>query len=153
MPRAREAFGNWSVLNASLDPKAGSIIVVEPDGSLRESLVDWLRSTVAEYTILEAATKEQAAVVAQSESPAMIVVDIACPCMDGKEIVREIKRAVPKAAVVALTMCDDRGYCDQLSSAGADESVLIWESQAQLPLVIKAMLVRDSQEQDRVEDR
>ena len=134
-------------MNASLDPKAGSIIVVEPDGSLRESLVDWLRSTVAEYTILEAATKEQAAVVAQSESPAMIVVDIACPCMDGKEIVREIKRAVPKAAVVALTMCDQHGYCDELMSAGASDSILIWETHAKLPPAIKELLATTHGEQ------
>jgi DNA-binding NarL/FixJ family response regulator len=82
----------------------------------------------------------------------MIVVDISCPYIDGEETVREIKRAVPWAAVVALTMCDDRGYCDQLLSAGADESMLIWESRAELPFMIRAILARDSQMQERNKD-
>jgi len=151
VPRGRDPAGNCSVLNASLNCRPGSILVVEADSTLRRSLVEWLRSAVAEYTILEAATKEQAAIVAQSESPSMIVVDIACPCTDGEETVREIKRAAPWATVVALTMCDDRGYCDQLLSAGADESVLIWESRAELPLMIKARLARDGHEQDSQE--
>jgi DNA-binding NarL/FixJ family response regulator len=122
---------------------------VEDDSALRRSLVNWLRGVMAEYTILEAATKEQAAVVAQSESPRMIVVDIACPGLDGKEIVRSIKTAAPWAAVVALTMCDHSAYCDELTSAGASDSILIWETHGRLPAAIRQLLDAGSGEQAR----
>jgi DNA-binding NarL/FixJ family response regulator len=94
---------------------------------------------MAEYAILEAATQEQAAIVAQSESPRVIVIDVACPCLDGQAMIRSIKRAAPWAAIVALTMCDHATYRNGLTSAGADHSLLIWDIYADLPRTLRRL--------------
>lgn len=129
----------WPVVKSSGRYEPVSILLVEPDGALRKSLVNWLRGAMKECRVLEAATKEQAAIVAQAESPRTIVVDIAYPCLDGKETVRSIKTAAPWAAVVALTMCSNATYRECLASAGATESLLIWNTYRELPSVLRTV--------------
>lgn len=137
----------WPILKSSGRDEPVSILLVEPDGALRKSLVNWLRGAMKECRVLEAATKEQAAIVAQAESPRTIVVDIAYPCLDGKETVRSIKTAAPWAEVVALTMCEHKAYRDGLTSAGASDSILIWETRTKLPAAIRQLLDTQNGEQ------
>lgn len=109
-----------------------SILVVETDDIIRKSLREWLEGVVPGWRISEAGCKEEAIALAQGEWPKMILVDIADPNQDGVETVREIKAAAPWAAVVALAMHDHKAYRDDLISAGASASLLIWKIRAEL---------------------
>jgi len=116
------------------------ILFVEPDSTLRSVLGKWLREVMPECTVLEAGTYQQAAVVAERTSPHVVVVDIAQPDVDGKEIVQGIRRAALPAAVVALTMYDHKAYCQELEAAGANDCMLIWEMRAKLPTRIARLV-------------
>jgi DNA-binding NarL/FixJ family response regulator len=56
--------------------------------------------------------------------PAVAVVDISMPEMNGLAAAREIRRIAPETAVVALTRYDDEAYLQELMAAGASGYVL-----------------------------
>ncbi len=51
--------------------------------------------------------------------PAVAVIDIAMPDMNGLTVAREIRRDAPHTAIVALTRYDDEAYVQELMAAGA----------------------------------
>lgn len=120
-----------------------SILILETDDVIRESLREWLQAVVPGWRIIEAGSTEEAIAVAQAEWPRIILVDIADPYEDGVEIVREIKGAAPWAAVVALAVYDDEGYRDDLAAAGASASVLIWRIRSDLVSALKEALANE----------
>jgi len=133
----------WSASEAAQPRRPVCVLFVEPDRTLRSVLGKWLREVMPEYTVLAAETYQQAD-VAKLTSPHVVVVDIAQPDVDGKEIVEGIKRAAPQAAVVALTMYDHKDYCRDLEAAGANDSMLIWEMRAKLPARITRVAAGES---------
>jgi CheY-like chemotaxis protein len=75
----------------------------------------------AGYTVLIAADGLQAVEVALSERPAMILMDVAMPGIDGIEAMRRIKAEVPDQPIViasAHSMASDR---ERFLAAGADD--------------------------------
>jgi len=75
----------------------------------------------AGYTVLIAADGLQAVEVALRERPAMILMDVAMPGIDGIEAMRRIKTEVPDQAIViasAHSMASDR---ERFLAAGADD--------------------------------
>ncbi|MGD2144424.1 MAG: hypothetical protein PVF54_08110 [Anaerolineae bacterium] len=129
-----------SVPQAPAPHTTKTIVLVEPDDAIRGSLLDWLRGAMPELCIAGAATADEAVTMARAESPCIIVVDIADPNAKGEEILESIKGGAPAADVVALTMCDHNAYRDGLKSAGACDSVLIWETRVKLPAAIRQLL-------------
>lgn len=117
------------------------MLVMEPDDAIRRSLCEWLRGQEPGWSISEATSKEQAIALAEAQSPRMILVDIADPRMDGLTTIREIKDATPASSVVALVMRDDETYLDDLRSAGASTSLLIWRIHTELMPTIRRLLV------------
>jgi two-component system cell cycle response regulator DivK len=81
--------------------------------------------TGAGYTPLEASDGHEALDIAQRERPAVILMDLALPRMDGWEATRRIKAdpqlcAIPVLAVTALTMESDER---RARAAGVDEYI------------------------------
>jgi CheY-like chemotaxis protein len=75
----------------------------------------------AGYTVLIAADGLQAVEVALSQRPAMILMDVAMPGIDGIEAMRRIKAAMPNQPIViasAHSMASDR---ERFLAAGADD--------------------------------
>jgi len=75
----------------------------------------------AGYTVLIAADGLQAVEVALRERPAMILMDVAMPGIDGIEAMRRIKTEVPEQPIViasAHSMASDR---ERFLAAGADD--------------------------------
>ena len=75
----------------------------------------------AGYTVLIAADGLQAVDVALSTRPAMILMDVAMPGIDGIEAMRRIKAEIPKQPIViasAHSMASDR---ERFLAAGADD--------------------------------
>lgn len=117
-----------------------SILLVETDDVIRESLREWLQAVVPGWRTIEAGSTEEAIAVAQAEWPRLILVDIADPYENGIEIIGKIKEAAPWAAVVTLAMHDDEEYRDDLAAAGASASVLIWRIRSDLVSALKEAL-------------
>jgi CheY-like chemotaxis protein len=75
----------------------------------------------AGYTVLIAADGLQAVEVALSQRPAMILMDVAMPGIDGIEAMRRIKAEMPEQPIViasAHSMASDR---ERFLAAGADD--------------------------------
>ena len=75
----------------------------------------------AGYTVLIASDGLQAVEVALSQRPAMILMDVAMPGIDGIEAMRRIKAEIPNQPIViasAHSMASDR---ERFLAAGADD--------------------------------
>jgi len=67
----------------------------------------------------EAATGREAIQMAEELGPAVVLMDISLPDMDGFKATQEIKRRHPGVAVLALTMYDDEAHFLRMISKGA----------------------------------
>ncbi len=72
------------------------------------------------YSICEACNGAQAVVTARAESPALVLMDIQMPGMDGLEATRRIKGAADAPLIVALTAKVMSGDREAILSAGCD---------------------------------
>jgi two-component system, cell cycle response regulator DivK len=96
------------------------ILIVEDNEKNRKLVRDVLR--FKGYRTIEAETAETGLALAQAESPALILMDIQLPGIDGIEALRRIRanettRAIPIIAVTASAMDRDR---QQIMAAGFD---------------------------------
>lgn len=99
------------------------VLVVEDDLDNRWVTVRML--TGAGYTPLEAGDGYEAIEIAKREKPALILMDLALPRLDGWEATRRIKadptlRSIPVLALTALAMDGDE---QRARAAGVDEYV------------------------------
>jgi len=69
--------------------------------------------------VAEAGDGEEAVLLAGSERPHVVVMDVAMPRLDGIEATRRIKARYPSMAVLVLTAYDDDQYVFALLEAGA----------------------------------
>jgi CheY-like chemotaxis protein len=109
MPDASAAGGNSSI----------SVLVAD-DNDVAQRLCRRVLEK-AGYTVLIAADGLQAVEVALSERPAMILMDVAMPGIDGIEAMRRIKAEMPDQPIViasAHSMASDR---ERFLAAGADD--------------------------------
>lgn len=89
----------------------GKVLVVEDNQDSRELVVKIL--TNRGYTVIEAVDGEDALMKAAEEMPALILMDISLPKLDGYEVTRRLKamedfRDVPVIALTAHAMKGDR---------------------------------------------
>jgi CheY-like chemotaxis protein len=91
----------------------GPILLIEDDpdirGLLRRRLAQW------PYEVVEAASGELALELAQARRPALVVLDIVLPGIDGWEVLRRL-RGDPELAdvpVVVVSIVDDPGEDDR----------------------------------------
>jgi two-component system response regulator NreC len=75
---------------------------------------------------------------AASARPDVVVMDVSMPGMNGLTATRELKRACPAVAVVALTRHDDAAYVQELLGAGASGYVLKRSPSSELLAAIRA---------------
>jgi two-component system, cell cycle response regulator DivK len=73
------------------------------------------------YLVLLAADGEQAVAMARSEEPALILMDMSLPVMDGWEATRRIKSAGCPAPIIALTAHAMAGDEQRAKEAGCDD--------------------------------
>jgi CheY-like chemotaxis protein len=107
------------------------ILVVDDAAYNREVLVQNLED---EYEMLEAADGVAAVVIARTELPDLILMDLSLPGIDGWEAVRLVRRDpatawIPIVAVTAHAMAGDKARalatgCDDYLSKPVDEELL-----------------------------
>lgn len=81
------------------------ILVVEDDDAIRESLVDLLQFTG--HRVLAAANGAEALVLADRETPSLVLTDMWMPVMDGWEFVAALRRRGWDVPVLVMTAARD----------------------------------------------
>ena len=99
------------------------ILVIEDQEDNRRILRDLLTS--AGYEVLEARTGEAGVLAAEAERPALILMDIQLPGLDGYEATRRIKAnpALPPIPIIAVTSYALSGDEVKAREAGCDAYV------------------------------
>jgi CheY-like chemotaxis protein len=95
------------------------ILLVEDNDMNRDMLSR--RLTRKGYHVACALDGAQAVAMAQSESPALILMDMSLPVLDGWEATRRIKAAVPSVPIIALTAHAMAGDEQKAREAGCDD--------------------------------
>ena len=108
---------------------------------------DLLEATDNLEVVAEAATAEQAIELVRELEPAMVLMDIWMPGMDGMAAVREIKARVPETVVVLTSTIHPGELPLRPEDLGAD--AVIWKSDLQPALLDDLWLrSRDSSDHD-----
>lgn len=95
------------------------VMLVDDHAVVRVGLRMMLESEDDVEICCEAASASEAILQAAKDKPDVILMDIGLPDMTGIEATREIKRAYPEIAVVALTIHEDEEYFFKMLDAGA----------------------------------
>jgi DNA-binding response OmpR family regulator len=104
--------------------EAGRVLVAEDDGVTRK-LVRLLLERDG-YTVLEAATGRQAVEVAVREHPALVVMDLNMPEMNGYDAISHLRRVPALSAMPVLVLTSEEGPEVErtVMRLGADDYVL-----------------------------
>jgi DNA-binding NarL/FixJ family response regulator len=89
--------------------------------------------------VAEAATGKEAIREAALHRPDVVVMDLQMPDLNGIEATRELRRVVPSAAVLVLTMFDDDDWVFAAMRAGARGYVLKGAEQQEIARAIMAV--------------
>lgn len=113
---------DWTVVNtmsSNPEPAPCTVLVVEDDQGVRESLAMVLE--YQGYDVVQAVTGEEGLSLAAECSPALIVLDLNLPGIDGVEVCRRVRDTGRAVAILMLTARDQVGERVRGLDAGADD--------------------------------
>jgi DNA-binding NarL/FixJ family response regulator len=96
-----------------------TVLLAEDHTVVREGLKTLLEAEGDIEVIGEAENGRQAVELARKLGPAVVVMDIAMPLLNGLEATRQILKAVPGAKVLILSARSDDAYVEQVTALGA----------------------------------
>jgi DNA-binding NarL/FixJ family response regulator len=96
-----------------------TVLLVEDHQIVREGFRLLLKHEPDIEVVGEAATGRQAVQLARKLRPAVIVMDIAMPLLNGLEATRQIRANFPDTKVLILSAYNDEAYVKQMSELGA----------------------------------
>ena len=96
-----------------------TILLAEDHTVVREGLRKLLATEADLEVIGEAQTGRQAVALARKLRPAVIVMDIAMPLLNGLEATRQVRKALPETKVLILSAHNDDAYVEQAIAFGA----------------------------------
>ena len=115
------------------------ILLADDHTVMRRGLRLLLESQPDFSVVAEAADGRQAVEQAEASQPDVAVLDIAMPNLSGIEAAQRITAALPRAAVVILSMHSDEGYVLRALKAGAKGYLLKDSAEGDLIQAIKAV--------------
>jgi DNA-binding response OmpR family regulator len=121
--------------------KPASILIVEDERTLNEAYQIILRT--AGYDVMSAYNGKEALRVAAEKDPALILLDLRMPHMDGLHFLREydIKQHHPKVKVIVFTNYDTQKDIDEMYQRGVDRYIVkAWASPKELLKIVKDTL-------------
>lgn len=96
-----------------------TVLLADDHMVVREGLRKLLESENDIEVVGEASTGRQAVEMAKKLRPAVIVMDIAMPILNGVEATRQIRLALPETRVLILSAHSDDAYVERVTSLGA----------------------------------
>ena len=107
-------------MNAKSPTSKATILIVEDEQALNEAYQTILRK--AGYTVQVAFDGQEALEVADMEEPAIILLDLRMPRMDGIEFLRNynLRQEHPNVKVIVFSNYDMQKEIDEAYSLGAD---------------------------------
>ncbi len=99
----------------------GTILIVDDDASVRRALHAALQNLG--FSTSEASGGEEALMLARTAPYDVVLLDINMPGMDGLESCRQLRRLLPRIAILMLTVRDSEDDKVQALEAGADDYV------------------------------
>src|SRR3984885_6474257 len=124
MPFSPVPSNNVTERPSSYSPNTASrgvILIVDDDASVRRALHTTLQTLG--FSTSEASGGEEALVLARTASFDVVLLDINMPGMDGLESCRQLRRLLPRIAILMLTVRDSEDDKVQALEAGADDYV------------------------------
>jgi CheY-like chemotaxis protein len=96
-----------------------TILIVEDHDELRETLVEWLKNVFSDCTFMVAGSGEKAIELAEAHQPAIVLMDIQLPGINGIEAIRRIKKISPQTQALILSVMNVSAYKEEAMAAGA----------------------------------
>src|SRR5512137_1235777 len=106
-------------MKRAIAEKRVTVLLAEDHTVVREGLRTLLEAEGDITVVGEAETGRQAVALTKKLRPAVVVMDIAMPLLNGLEATRQILNAVPGAKVLILSAHSDEAYIDQVIALGA----------------------------------
>jgi len=107
-----------------MSPDPVQVLLADDHPIYREGLAGLLGATTDLVVVGEAGTGRQAAELAASLTPDVVILDLNMPELNGVDAARQIVGTAPHTAVLILTMYDDDALVFQAMQAGARGYVL-----------------------------
>jgi DNA-binding NarL/FixJ family response regulator len=124
-----------------------SLLLIEENGMVLESLRDWLSMTFPDVRLIETTDHSNGIFLNRSESPDVVLMDISSLGRSGVESVRAMKAVRPAAAIFALVSLDHEAYRQSVVRAGAEGCACIWRLRRELlPRLRKCLLCETTDE-------
>ncbi|MFA7159177.1 MAG: response regulator transcription factor [Kiritimatiellia bacterium] len=95
-----------------------AVLLADDHTVVREGLRKLLEAECDIDVVGEASTGRQAVDMAKKLRPAVVVMDIAMPLLNGLEAARQIRQAVPEAKVLILSAHCDEAYVERVTALG-----------------------------------
>ncbi|TAM83869.1 MAG: response regulator transcription factor [Acidobacteria bacterium] len=99
------------------------LLLADDNGPVRRSLRTLLERA-GFNVVVEAADGEQAVSLAHKHRPDVILLDLSMPYLNGIEAIRRIRKSVPEAHTIILTVHRDYHYVARALEAGARGYIL-----------------------------
>jgi DNA-binding NarL/FixJ family response regulator len=96
-----------------------TVLLAEDHMVVRQGLLALLKMERDIEVVGEAETGHQAVALAWKLQPAVVIMDIAMPLLNGLEATRQILKALPATRVIILSAHGDDAYVEQVISMGA----------------------------------
>ena len=106
-------------MKTAIPAKRITVLLAEDHTVVREGLRTLLNAEADLEVVGEAGTGRQAVALAKTLLPAVVVMDIAMPLLNGLEATRQIRKALPEAKVLILSAHSDDAYVEQVMALGA----------------------------------
>ena len=119
------------------------ILVVDDHGIVRDGLAILLDSDENIKVVGFAASGEEAVLVARRLKPAMVIMDLMLPDLNGIDATRRILNESPQTRVIALSACQKAEHVHRALRSGASGYVLKTGLGAELLLAVRTVAAGD----------
>lgn len=110
-------------MNAQAQATKPVILIVEDHTALRSRLRNWMQIEFPHFVIAEAQNAESILALVEKQPPALILIDVGLPGMDGIEATRRINALTPETDIVVTTIQAGEQFEVDALSAGASAFV------------------------------
>jgi len=116
------------------------VLVVDDHASVRKGVCELLRSRKTIDVCAEAADGRDAVAKTTALRPALVIMDISMPVLDGLSATREIRKISPQTAVIILSMHDSQEMVETARQAGARGYVTKGKIESDLLIAVESVL-------------